>query len=384
MKRNTALNVELIKSVLGLDPTEKVKLSKEKSITTLWAGYGTIGSFTASSPGGSTDIIVKRVHPPSNSTSVGNQRKVKSYHIEAYFYKQLALSILKLNEDGIVQCPIANPLSIETHDEEGGPPSFTFLLSDLTSSFGMNYNNSNLDQVKTAISWLAGFHSVFYSHPALSETPNCMVWTEGGYWHLKTRLEELGHIPSYHSALQTSAFAIDKRMNDGTPSCFTLVHGDFKAANILFGKADDENWTCAAVDFQYCGKGYGAKDLVMFVVSSVSGKVFHQLDEDGLLRFYADELRKNLHAIGKFSADEIAAISNIDTLKSQYELALVDYVRFMAGWGFWGSNSDYAERRAIEILKEIASSWSGKKPNQTMQDLTEEDWEAAVYEKYPL
>jgi len=376
------MNVDLIKSVLGLDPSEKVKLSKEKNVATLWAGYGTIGSFNVSSQQKNTPIIVKRVHPPGKSTSVGNQRKVKSYHIEAYFYQELAPVILHLNNEGIVECPIANPYSIETEEEED-TPSFTFLLSDLTDSFGMGYN-SNMDQIKKAISWLAAFHSVFYSHPALSKTNNCKVWTEGGYWHLKTRLDELEAIPSYHSVLKKSAFAIDKRMSDGAPSSFTLVHGDFKEANILFGKDDAGDWTCAAVDFQYCGRGYGAKDLVMFVVSSVSTKVFHQLGEDGMLQFYADELKMNLDAIGKFSAEEIARMTNVATLTSQYELAMVDYVRFMAGWGFWGSCSDYAERRASEILKDITSSWSGKQTNHTMQDLTREDWEEAIYEKYPL
>jgi hypothetical protein len=382
MRRTAPISVDLIKSVLGLDPTDKVILSEEKSIATLWAGYGTIGSFNVSSQQESTPVIVKRVNPPGNSSSVGDQRKVKSYHIEAYFYQELAPLILNLNKDGVIECPIANPYHIETKREQD-LPSFTFLLSDLTPSFGMRYT-SNTDQVKKAVFWLAAFHSLFYSHPALSEATDCKVWNEGGYWHLKTRLDELEMIPSYHSVLKTSAFAIDKRMNDGAPSSFTLVHGDFKEANILFGKDDAGDCTCAAVDFQYCGRGHGAKDLVMFAVSSVSEEVFRQLGEDGLLRFYADELKRNLYAIGTFDAGDISRMTKLEVLKSQYELALVDYVRFMAGWGFWGSGSDYAERRAVEILKDIASCWSGKQTNQPMHDLTRKDWEAAVYEKYPL
>ena len=93
-----------------------------------------------------------------------------------------------------------------------------------------------------------------------------------------------------------SAFAIDERMNANANS-LTLVHGDFKEANILFGKGK-----CAVVDFQYCGRGYGAKDLVMLIVSSVSGRILdsnsNQMGgEDGLLRFYTDELRRNLVSI---------------------------------------------------------------------------------------
>ena len=62
----------------------------------------------------------------------------------------------------------------------------------------------------------------------------------------------------------------------------------------------------------------------------------------------------------------------------QFELALVDYVRFMAGWGMWGSNSDYAEKRAVQILKDIAGSTAN------MKKFEEEDWRKAIYEKYPL
>ena len=76
----------------------------------------------------------------------------------------------------------------------------------------------------------------------------------------------------------------------------------------------------------------------------------------------------------------------------QYELALVDYVRFMMGWGMWGTNSDYAGERAVEILKDIAVSWSGnnddddgrKKSSAVAASLTEDDWTSAINEKYPL
>ena len=74
----------------------------------------------------------------------------------------------------------------------------------------------------------------------------------------------------------------------------------------------------------------------MLIVSSVSSRILGELGEDGLLLLYADELKKNLVAIGKLNPDDIDQKSSFEILKMQYELALVDYMRFMAGWGTWG------------------------------------------------
>lgn len=41
-----------------------------------------------------------------------------------------------------------------------------------------------------------------------------------------------------------------------------------------------------------------------------------------------------------------------ELLVRHFELCLVDYVRFMAGWGMWG-NTEYAEQRTLEILEEV-------------------------------
>jgi Ser/Thr protein kinase RdoA (MazF antagonist) len=51
--------------------------------------------------------------------------------------------------------------------------------------------------------------------------------------------------------------------------CFrfrTLLHGDFKAANILHSA---DGTQCAAYDFQYVGEGYGVQDVVMLLHSSL-------------------------------------------------------------------------------------------------------------------
>ena len=61
-----------------------------------------------------------------------------------------------------------------------------------------------------------------------------------------------------HKHLKAAATVIDARLkgldSQGVPrpAFRTLLHGDFKSANLLFSSSG-ESPTCAAYDFQYCG-----------------------------------------------------------------------------------------------------------------------------------
>lgn len=56
----------------------------------------------------------------------------------------------------------------------------------------------------------------------------------------------------------------------------TLVHGDFKPANLLFCRGESKGdssggdaCSCAAYDFQYCGGGYGVRDVAYLLSCGV-------------------------------------------------------------------------------------------------------------------
>ena len=68
----------------------------------------------------------------------------------------------------------------------------------------------------------------------------------------------------------------------------------------------------------------------------------------------------------------------------QYELAVCDYYRFLSGWGMWGTNSGYAEKRSFDVLEKLCTSWSEKRGKCfSLSDMTEEDWKEAINEMYP-
>lgn len=102
---------------------------------------------------------------------------------------------------------------------------------------------------------------------------------------------------------------------------------------------------CALYDFQYVGLGLGVLDLIYFLGTSVESNLLSTQDsETELLNFYHSQL------LEKTSEPHIYPY---DTFLRHWELAIVDWYRFMAGWGFWG-NDGWVERRA----REITSKWN--------------------------
>lgn len=182
--------------------------------------------------------------------------------------------------------------------------------------------------------------------------PPSGLWDCGCYWHLDTRQQEFASIPNSWRDVRDAAGAIDRvlkgQRKDGSYSNrhMTSVHGDFKAANLLWSS----DGRCCAYDFQYVGKGLGMRDVSKFLCTAVDADV---LEEEGgeqqLLQHYHAALVKQLQANSKAEA---AQRYTPEVMTAQFEIALVDYIRFCAGWGFWG-NVEWACARARGVLKRL-------------------------------
>lgn len=156
--------------------------------------------------------------------------------------------------------------------------------------------------------------------------------------------------------------AIDKEIE----AYGTLVHGDVKGANIVFNRdpyahrrgkqklqsTPQENIQCALYDFQYVGLGLGTLDLVYFLATSADSILLSTSSEAELLRSYHSHFLASLS-----SQPDSSDVYPFDTFMDHWELAVVDWYRFMAGWGFWG-NDDWIKKRAEEIL----SKWNSEPP----------------------
>jgi Ser/Thr protein kinase RdoA (MazF antagonist) len=87
------------------------------------------------------------------------------------------------------------------------------------------------------------------------------VFTDPRICHLGTRLRQ-------------SARNVSERLVERWPEHRTLIHGDFKTANLFFdGDAD----AMVALDWQWCGGGLGVMDLQYLLRTSCALEVVHAL-----------------------------------------------------------------------------------------------------------
>lgn len=349
---------------------------RRRRVASLWAGYGVVERLEvqyASQRNVSRDaatpctppstLVMKTVSPPaavSGPDLVGHKRKIKSYQVEAEFYKQHAHGLISAG------LRLPTPIFIDAQP----PSSFTFILSDLAQgSFQPSRGNLSMAQLQTALQWLACLHARYHGDALPTD-----LWPVGGFWHLETRQDELENmdaewaglkslapsLDAYLRGLQVPAPAEQGRIQSETdnaqpgsssstsspPRHTTILHGDFKSENLMFGVAEDGSPACAAYDFQYCGAGFGAKDVVYLFCSSTNDRMLSASGEELLLRHYHTALQSELLKLGK---DSHANAYTFELMMEHFEVSLLDYVRFMAGWGWWGATG-WARKRSQALL----------------------------------
>lgn len=273
-------------------------------------------------------------------------REMVSLHVERYFYSRVSKVLTPFS-------PVARSYPVAE-----GSRSEALLLEDLSEDFPFPalYTSSEA-KIHTALKWLANFHAslwdaggsgfVLLPDPLTAPNPEGAygVWEQGGWWHLDTRRDELtvlqGKADEY-GWLLPYVEGVARRLRTEAVGR-TLIHGNPRAANIMFSDRTPEA-TCVFSDFQWVGSGLCVQDLVFFLATSVDSRKLK--DEEGLLAAYHAELvvalaRNGGRGDGKYT---------LDVLKEQWEWALVDWMRFLGGWGCWG-NADWVIRRSKEICE---------------------------------
>lgn len=267
-------------------------------IQSLWSGYGELVRLEVDS----RTVVVKVVtpagaeHPRGWGSDRGHARKLRSYQVEAEWYRHWAS-----------RCPVRVPRAL--HLQPG-----LFVLEDLDAAgFAGRRRQLSDDDLSQCIRWLARFHRAF-----LGVTPTGL-WPVGTYWHLQTRPDELQAMEA--GALRDAAAEIDARLSGC--SMQTLVHGDAKAANFCFGT------DVAAVDFQYVGGGVGVKDLVYLLGALPDARLETQHD-----RWVAQYF-------GELDRPEAEA-----AWRPLVPFAWADFERFLVGWA-----PSHAKRRNFTAVQ---------------------------------
>jgi len=316
-------------------PAQKIKSEK---ISSLWSGYGSIIRQTyLLNPKDKTrtTAILKHVsadHLAGSHFDVSHERKLISYHVERFFYKNLSKNV-----EGAAVAKLL----------DSAPDCV--IIEDLSVNYPNERYSSSTESAKIVLRWLANFHASFWQETKQAVVPPPSkevskaegVWQQGCYWYLDTRQDEFSELSEDWKAL---GIKVDEKLKGDGYTFQTLNHGDAKAANIVF---NSEGTECAMYDFQYVGRGYGVKDVVYFLSTSVKNIAQNEKD---LLKYYYEELVKGLSR--KQNGAQLAEQYTFDIMMEHYEYALIDWLRFMKGWGMWG-DSRYVENRVNEIRKKL-------------------------------
>ncbi|XP_010883592.2 uncharacterized protein pkdc [Esox lucius] len=296
-----------------------------EKIQTLWSGYGQIVRVHLEGCE-QPSVVVKHVmfpkqckRPGGSNTDLSHMRKVRSYHVETYWYQNYSTN------DG---CRMPACLAAHSYGDE-----HLIVLEDLDVA-GFNQRRTSVTdaEIRACLSWLANFHALF-----LGVSPEGL-WPIGTYWHLETRPDELEAMDD--AQLKAAAGKIDRVLNECRFK--TIVHGDAKLANFCFSGSGR---SVAAVDFQYVGGGCGMKDVI-YILEEIEEK---QLEKrvPGLLDHYFTELRASVSKQVDFNALE-------KEWRDMFAFAWTDFHRFLLGWmpGHRKINR-YTKQLTKEVLRKL-------------------------------
>ena len=213
-------------------------------------------------------------------------------------------------------------------------------------------------QAEAALRAVAGLHAAFWEEKGTLQTASERLQRHGGVYALEirskaeiakikpnwdafveafkneplaveTRLFELPGMQTFGERLDAWYEYASSQVSPGpTDQYATLVHGDFKAMNVMLPGKDGVQ--PMLIDFASTGVGYGMCDVAMLLAHSVAPSVTENGGHLRLINCYLDALKEN----GVTGYDR-------DVAMRHYHLATVDYARFVVA-RFWGGASPEA------------------------------------------
>lgn len=212
---------------------------------------------------------------------------------------------------------------------------YLLLFEDLDEAGFRGCHRPGPEQTRAGLRWLANFHARFLDR----EIPG--TWEQGGYWHLETRRSEWESMPA--GSLKEMAGALDRCLRAARYQ--TLMHGDPKPPNFTWHASEG----AAAVDFQYCGRGCGIRDVALFIDRCVGRGNCARLAASWLevyFEFLGDAMEQN--GQGSHSG----ALTK--EWRALFPVAWSDYCRFALGWGSSKTLDPYSLRQ-VELAAEHLS-----------------------------
>jgi aminoglycoside phosphotransferase (APT) family kinase protein len=270
------------------------RVVRVEHVQSLWSGYGSIQRVHLAG-GGPPSVIVKHVKPPeARPGDVSHARKLRSYEVEATFYRAFAS-----------RCG-ARVATLIAERSEGRERWIA--LEDLDAAgFARRSRDPSGADLDACVAWLAALHGPFVG------TPPEGMWDEGSYWQLDTRRDELAATGS--ASLARRAETLHARLRQTRHR--TILHGDPKPANFCFASRGPR---VAAVDFQYAGGGAGMRDLA------------YLLHRTGSARAIARGVDLYFEHLASALPRDVDRHTLEDEWRPLFDVAVEDFERFLVGW----------------------------------------------------
>ena len=252
--------------------------------------------------------------PAADPASRGAARAFRTYEIEASFYRELAPGL-----------PVALPECFYAA-YDAAPDEYVVLLADLgPAEPGDQLAGLSPDDAAAAIGELAALHAAGWDRADLAALPWLNRSSPDGAALMAAVVTDLypGFRDRYGERLEPGTLGLIEaflphigRYLAGLAEPSTVVHGDFRADNLLFGPARP-----VVLDWQTASFGAGTGDLAYFLGSSLLVPL-RQEHETDLVRLYHSILVSRdvplawadcwdgyrWHAVGGIIMDVIAAM----------------------------------------------------------------------------
>jgi len=306
-------------------------------------------------------FVVKLVCMPGDNDDPYILRRRESYAVERRFYADAA--------ERVRDASLCIPKLLKSDLDGSKPwPAFCILMNDISQQYPIHPDFLSKSQATCALQWLARFHALFWGESS-SATWRRDLWDRGAFWTTKTvgtegistawtgtmRYLEQKH-PEYVTAntkglgrrIEAAGVYIANLLaKESAGSQYgTLIHGDYKAANLFFSESPDINGadSVAAVDFQFSGAGLGVEDVAYLLYPDARGDHFDY--EEELLETYHEELILQLIAHQKGGPSTLP----FEVFQRFYELARIDMTRYWLSKNRWAA-STAGEAKLVSVLE---------------------------------
>jgi hypothetical protein len=230
---------------------------------------------------GPTTLVAKL--PAADPTSRATALQLRCYEIEVRFYQELAAG-LPVRVPQVVYASIDVPTA-----------SFLLLLEDLAPARpGDQLAGCSVDQAALAVDELVKVHAPWWDDPSLAtiewlhRDPDAskafflellpVLW-DGFRERYLDRLQ-----PDVHEAGDALFRGLDRYLLAPTKP-WTVVHGDYRLDNLLFGGADG-GVPIAVLDWQTCGHGPALSDVAYFIGAGLAAPERRTHEADLVRRYH--------------------------------------------------------------------------------------------------